>query len=101
MLQLDYGDSPDPFFFNFGGGSSSTSADSAFSLVMIKLVFSLLQYISVCVMPDQMMSFAGTEEPCALMHIGSIGKLGVEENKKLSEIIFKLIKEKLNIEGTR
>ena len=47
------------------------------------------------------MSFAGTEEPCALMHIGSIGKLGVEENKKLSEIFFKLIKDKLNIEGTR
>ncbi len=60
-----------------------------------------LQYISVCVMPGQMMSFAGTEDPCALMEIGSIGKLGVEENKTLSEIFFKLIKDKLNIEGTR
>ena len=61
----------------------------------------ILQYISVCVVPDQMISFAGTEDPCALMHIGSIGKLGVEENKRMSEVFFKFIKDKLNIEGTR
>lgn len=47
------------------------------------------------------MTFAGTDEPCALLHIGSIGKLGVEENKKISAIIFKFIKEELNIDGTR
>lgn len=60
-----------------------------------------MKYISVCVMPGQLMTFSGTDDPCALMHIGSIGKLGVEENKQLSAIIFKLIKEKLNIDGTR
>ena len=52
-------------------------------------------------MPDQMMSFGGTEDPCALMHIGSIGRLGVEENKKLSDVVFRFIKDKLGIEGTR
>ena len=53
------------------------------------------------VTPGQMMTFGGTQEPCALMNIGSIGNLGVEDNKRISAIIFKLIKEKLNIEGTR
>ena len=53
------------------------------------------------VVPDQMMTFAGTADPCALMYVGSIGKLGVEENKTISGILFKFIKEKLNIEGTR
>ncbi len=57
--------------------------------------------MSVCVQPDQMMTFSGTDEPCALMWITSIGNLGVEENKKISAVIFKLIKDKLNIDGTR
>ena len=60
-----------------------------------------MQYISVCVMPGQLMSFAGTCEPCALMHIGSIGKLGLQENKELSKLCFTFIKDKLGIEGTR
>ncbi len=55
----------------------------------------------MCVQPDQMMTFAGTTEPCALMWITSIGNLGVEENKAISAAIFKLIKDKLNIDGTR
>ncbi|XP_064390316.1 macrophage migration inhibitory factor-like [Halichondria panicea] len=60
-----------------------------------------IKWVSVHVQPDQMMSFGGTEEPCALMSITSVGNLGVEENKKISASIFKLIKEKLSIEGTR
>ena len=45
--------------------------------------------------------FGGTNDPCALIYVDSIGKLGVEENKVLSKIIFDFIKEKLGIEGTR
>jgi len=48
-----------------------------------------------------MMTFGGTTDPCALIEVMSIGKLGVEENKVLSKIIFDFIKEKLGIEGTR
>ena len=55
----------------------------------------------MCVIPDSLMSFGGTAEPCASMHISSIGKLGVEENKALSTIMFAFIKDKLNIPGTR
>lgn len=60
-----------------------------------------IQYISVCVQAQQMMTFGGTTDPCALIEVMSIGKLGVEENKVLSKIIFDFIKEKLGIEGTR
>ena len=59
------------------------------------------QYISVHVQAQQMMSFGGTTDPCALIDVMSIGKLGVEENKVLSKTIFDFIKEKLGIEGTR
>ena len=60
-----------------------------------------IQYISVCVQAQQMMTFGGTTDPCALIEVMSIGNLGVEENKVLSKIIFDFIKEKLGIEGTR
>ena len=49
-------------------------------------------------MPDQMMSFAGTEELCALMHIGSVGKLGVEENKKFRQGTFILVSTRMCVE---
>ena len=71
------------------------------NLCDLNLIPPLPQYVSVCLMPGQMMSFGGTEEPCALMSVGSIGKLGVEENKAISATLFKFIKEKLGIEGTR
>ena len=60
-----------------------------------------LQTIAVCVVPDAMMTFSGTTEPCALLDVRAIGKIGAEENKVISAAIFKLIKEKLGIEGTR
>ena len=51
-------------------------------MVLFKSVFSSApQYICVQVIPDLMMSFAGTTDPCALCDLVSIGKLGVEENK--------------------
>lgn len=52
----------------------------------------IMQYISVMVVPDQLMCFGGTED---------LGNLGVEENKQISGIIFKFIREKLNIQGSR
>ena len=48
-----------------------------------------------------MLMFGGTNDPCALIYVDSVGKLGVEENKVLSKIIFDFIKEKLGIEETR
>ena len=59
------------------------------------------QYVCVFVQPQQMLTFGGTNDPCALIRVESIGKLGVEENKALSKTIFDFIKEKLGIEGTR
>ncbi len=48
---------------------------------------------------DQMMTFAGTDEPCALMHIGSIGNL--DDKNKIASGIFPFIKSHLGIDGTR
>ena len=51
--------------------------------------------------PDQLVSFGGTSEPCATIELVSIGRLGVEENKALSAVIYKLVQEKLGIPDTR
>ena len=49
----------------------------------------------IVVVPDQLVSFGGTSEPCAHIELASIGRLGVEENKALSAVICKLVQEKL------
>ncbi|MCH1933272.1 phenylpyruvate tautomerase MIF-related protein, partial [Shewanella sp. A25] len=35
------------------------------------------QYIAVHVVPDQLMTFSGTNDPCALCSLHIIGKIGV------------------------
>ncbi len=72
-----------------GGAHVSVSCSSALPCAV---------HQCVCVMPDQMMSFAGTEELCALMHIGSVGKLGVEENKKFRQGTFILVSTRMCVE---
>ena len=53
------------------------------------------------IIPDVQMGFGGTRDPCAMIEVNSIGKLGIEENKAISKAIFDLIKSKLNIPNTR
>ncbi|XP_072019787.1 macrophage migration inhibitory factor-like [Amphiura filiformis] len=49
------------------------------------------KYTCVNVLPDQMMSFAGTQEPCALVLARSIGKIGKDENKGYTEKLTELL----------
>ncbi|XP_066959959.1 macrophage migration inhibitory factor-like isoform X2 [Macrobrachium rosenbergii] len=44
------------------------------------------QYVAVRILPDQLMSFGGTLEPCGTAQLLSIGKLGVAENKDVHHI---------------
>jgi phenylpyruvate tautomerase len=60
-----------------------------------------VEYMCVHIIPDQLMSWADdTNEPCALISLMSIGRLGVEENKKHSKIIMDEL-NKLGIKSTR
>lgn len=40
---------------------------------------------------------ARTDEPCGIANVSSIGGLGVEDNKRYSNILFKLIEEYIGI----
>ncbi|CAF0742811.1 unnamed protein product [Brachionus calyciflorus] len=57
-------------------------------------------YCAVHILADQLMSFGGTFEPCAYVTLMSIGRLGVEENKKHSKVIMNEL-EKLGIPPNR
>ena len=48
-----------------------------------------------------MMTFGGSNEPCAYVCLMSIGKLGVEENKKHSDAIMTVLEKSLGISPTR
>ena len=55
----------------------------------------------VSVIPDQMMMWGGKEEPCASLHLMSIGKLGLKENKQLSKVISEHVEKHLGISPNR
>ena len=57
-------------------------------------------YCAVHILPGQFISFGGTNEPCAYITLMSIGRLGVEENKKHTQVIMAEL-EKLYIPPSR
>lgn len=60
-----------------------------------------MQFVQVIVEPDVLMSFGGSTDPCASITITSVGKLGVEENKAISKVIYDLLDTKLGIPDNR
>ncbi|XP_054767482.1 macrophage migration inhibitory factor-like [Lytechinus pictus] len=46
-----------------------------------------MQYMCVRLAPGETMNFGGTAEPCALLNVRSIGKLGKEENNAISKAL--------------
>lgn len=59
------------------------------------------QYVMVHIVPDQLMTFGGSTEPCAVGSLTSIGKLGVEENKAYAAKIYEFVEKNLGIAGDR
>lgn len=59
------------------------------------------QYCTVRVVPDQLMVFGGKADACAHASIMSIGRLGVEENKAHSAVIFEAVEKLLGVPADR
>ncbi|KAH3890641.1 macrophage migration inhibitory factor homolog isoform X2 [Dreissena polymorpha] len=57
-------------------------------------------YVTVRVVPDQMMSHGGTTDPCGSVQVYSIGALG-KKNKEHSAAIGNFLESKLNIPQDR
>ena len=68
--------------------------------VLAKTLSKPKDYCAVHILPGQMISFGGTNEPCAYVSLMSIGRLGVEENKKHSHALMGAL-EKLGIPSSR
>lgn len=64
-------------------------------------MFLLLQYVSVRVSPGQMMIFGGTDDPCGMVELESLGSVGGAKNKRLIAAIGHHIQEALGIPQDR
>lgn len=58
-------------------------------------------FVVVHVIPDQLMMWGGSSDPCANVHLGSIGSLGKDQNKKISKKLSKHLKEQLGLPANR
>ncbi|XP_032899366.1 macrophage migration inhibitory factor [Amblyraja radiata] len=59
------------------------------------------EYIAVHIVPDQIMHFGGSTEPCALATLSSIGKIGAKQNKQYTPLLFDLVNKHLHISPKR
>ena len=55
------------------------------------------QYIAVCVVPDQLMTFSGTNDPCTLCSLHSIGKIPGAQNHHYIKLMCGLLSDHLHI----
>ncbi|PIO59269.1 phenylpyruvate tautomerase family protein [Teladorsagia circumcincta] len=58
-------------------------------------------YVCVHVVPDQQMIFNGTDGPCGVGVLKSIGGVGGSKNNEHAKALFALIKDHLGIAGNR
>ncbi|XP_038649395.1 macrophage migration inhibitory factor [Scyliorhinus canicula] len=59
------------------------------------------KYIAVHIVPDQILHFGGSSEPCALGSLSSIGKIGSKQNKTYTKVLFDLVNKHLHISPDR
>ncbi|XP_047475541.1 macrophage migration inhibitory factor-like [Penaeus chinensis] len=74
---------------------------SIFSKTLSETIGKPEQYCAVRVIPDQLMSFGGTFDPCGSAILMSLGKLGVEENKTYASKIYAVVEKYLGIPNDR
>ncbi|KAK7475051.1 hypothetical protein BaRGS_00033732 [Batillaria attramentaria] len=58
-------------------------------------------YVCVRVNPGQMMTFGGTDDPCGMVELESIGVVGGAKNKQLVPVIGSHVQEALGIPQDR
>nr|AKN56918.1 macrophage migration inhibitory factor [Meretrix meretrix] len=58
-------------------------------------------YVTVRVVPDQMMCHGGSRDPCGSVQVMSLGALGPQKNKDHSCAIGEFLEKKLNIKKDR
>lgn len=61
----------------------------------ITFIFFFQQYLAIQISPDQVMSFGGSTDPCAMCFLYSIGKIGEQENRVYSKLLCELMSKQL------
>lgn len=65
------------------------------------ILFFFQQYLAIQISPDQLMSFGGSTDPCAMCFLYSIGKIGEQENKVYSKLLCDMLNKQLKIPSDR
>ncbi|NXD40047.1 MIF factor, partial [Copsychus sechellarum] len=67
----------------------------------ITLIFFFQLYLAIQVSPDQVMSFGGSTDHCAMCFLYSIGKIEEQKNKVYSKLLCDLLNKQLKIPSDR
>ncbi|XP_069727343.1 macrophage migration inhibitory factor-like [Phaenicophaeus curvirostris] len=59
------------------------------------------QHLAIQISPDQLMSFGGSTDPCAICFLCSTGNIGEQENKVYSKLLCDLLNKQVEIPPDR
>uniref|UniRef100_UPI004072FD72 hpMIF2 n=1 Tax=Heligmosomoides polygyrus TaxID=6339 RepID=UPI004072FD72 len=71
------------------------------SALVARILHKPESYVAVHIVPDQKMTFAGTDAPCGVGVLKSIGGVGEAQNNSHAKALFAIIKDHLGISGNR
>lgn len=93
-----------PIFTTVWGHKHLLRFSNPFSICQKKIIFLFIffqQCIAIQISPDQVISFGGSTDPCAVCFLYSIGKIGEQENKVYSRLLCDLLNKQLKIPSDR
>ncbi len=71
------------------------------SSIVAKTVKKPEQYVMTHINTDQIMTYSGTQEPCAFVRVISIGNLNAETNVTISSSICELLQQSYGVDPRR
>lgn len=80
-------------FTNVSLGDQKTKFMKAASEAVASSLSKPESYVTVCIMDEQSLLFGGTDAPCAIAQLNSIGAINLENNRSFSEAFSALIAE--------
>ncbi|KAH9404427.1 hypothetical protein TYRP_000250 [Tyrophagus putrescentiae] len=66
-----------------------------------EMLSTLISCLQIAVIPNQLVTFGGTSEPCALVTLNSIGNISCEENRVNCKNIHSFLETELSLPSKR
>jgi len=88
-------------FTNVSRSKASIDLAGRIAAILSRNLEKPLDRIRIHILPEQVMTFSGSAEPCAVMQVGAIGRITKQVNEQNTKDIMQLVSAELKIPPNR